>query len=314
MKPIKIYNGRYTLHNNIASGGFATIYQATEEGQQEQVAIKVGINHKDPSYAASITKEAELLRRFDHQNVVKLRPIRRDNKTDISNARAIEFPGSPPFFVMEYLTGGRLEDYLDQVGALPPTEAASIALEVARALHHIHSQGFAHNDLKLENIVFRNPVQSEKPFEPVLVDFGTATRVTPPSAASLYITPPEQIPLVKRQIAPEFAENIDRKKGDVWGLGVVLYRMTGGQLPFPSRNEKTLTQMIEHTRPTSLQKISSQVSPELEEFIIDGCLAKKPEHRLSLSDVGAYLNSLGRGIVASQSAAPKKKAWLFGLK
>lgn len=310
-----LYNGRYTIEEHIADGGFATLHRAAEEGREEKVAIKIGITSDDPAYAESIRKEAKIIQRFSHSNIVRLYPIPREEKTDVDFARAIELEGSPYFFVMEYLAGGTLETYLRQVGPLAPEEAAAVGVEIARGLDHMHQRTYAHNDLKLENIMFRHSVVAGQPFDVVLIDFGIARRAgLQTDAGSMYIMSPEQLKQAKMLNAPEEIEGIDRMKVDVWGLGIVLYRMLGGRLPFTARNERSLTERIFHARPTTLQRFSSSVSSELDKLIIDGCLAKKPEYRLSLLDVGRRLSALGQGIVASKSSPLEKpsRRWRFG--
>ncbi|MCP4361113.1 MAG: serine/threonine protein kinase [Chloroflexi bacterium] len=314
MKGAKLYRDHYTLEEHIASGGFADIYRASEVGRNEPIAIKICAKHDDVSYSRSIIKEAELLRKFNHRSIIKLHPIPRPDKASVTYANAIELPQHPVFFVMEYLNGGSLEDYLQEVGTLSPPEAATIALEVARALDHIHLKGYAHNDLKLENIVFREPVQAGKMFMPVLLDFGIATRVLPPQGGTLYIMSPEQLPLVSVNVAPERMNDVDQVKIDVWGLGVVLYRMLGGKLPFSGRNTRSLTAQIKVSRPTSLREFSRQITAGLDEMVIDGCLAKDPNHRLSLLDLGIELRKVaGPGVPAQKSghASSRKSKWMF---
>lgn len=302
MKGATLYRDRYTLGDPIATGGFAIIYAATEVGRPEDIAIKICNKHDDASYSRSIVREAELIQRFQHRNIVQLIPIARPGKASVSYANAVELPNQPVFFVMEYLKGGTLEEYVQQVEQLTPPEAATIALEIARALDHIHMKGYAHNDLKLENVVFREPVEAGRPFMPVLVDFGIATRVLPPPGMTLYIMSPEQLPHGSIYSAPELSDN-DSMKIDVWGLGVVLYRMLGGKLPFSGRNEKSLTERIRESRPTSLRSLSPLVTAGLDEIVIDGCLAKNPADRLTLLQLGRELRRVaGDGVLAQKSA------------
>ncbi len=314
MKGTKLYRDRYTLGNPIASGGFAIIYEASETGRDEEVAIKICNKHDDISYSRSIVREAELIQRFHHRNIVKLHPIPRMGKASVSYANAVDLPNNPVFFVMEYLKGGTLDEYLRQVEQLTPPEAATIAVEIARALDHIHLQGYAHNDLKLENIVFREPVQAGHAFTPVLVDFGIATRVMPPPGITLYIMSPEQLPQGSIHSAPELSQT-DSVKIDVWGLGIILYRMLGGKLPFSGRNEKSLTDRIRESRPTSLRSFSPLITAGLDEIVIDGCLAKNPAERLSLLRLGHELKRIcGDGVPAQksgQSGKSRKSRWFF---
>lgn len=314
MKGLKLYKERYELIEAISSGGFATIYRATEKGRQEEVAVKIGVIADDPGYAKSIREEARILDELNHRNVVQLHRIPRSDRSDLYYARAIEIPGNPYFFVMEYLVGNTLDAYLQQVKSLSVAEAAAVALEIALALFHMHEKHYAHNDLKLENIVFRQPIVAGMPFQPVLVDFGIATRVNLQiHAGSPYVMSPEQLREAKMMTPPELNAAIDHTKVDVWGLGVVLYRMLGGQLPFTSRTRNSLTQLIVNQRPTSLQQLSPHISADIDQLVIDGCLAKDPHHRLSLMELGRELRRLGEGGVARQSAEEKKKGgwWPF---
>jgi serine/threonine protein kinase len=304
-----IHNDMYHLEEVIANGGFATIYRATAAHERYDVAVKVSRVDADPGYAEALKKEAEVLQKLDHRSIVRLRPIPRSGRADIYYCRAPELPGTPWFFVMEYLAGGTLEQYLQAVGKLTVPEAASIGVEVARALNHTHKQQYTHNDLKLENIVFRTPVQVGHPFTPVLVDFGIAARINPPDGGSLYIMPPEQLSQVKMLTPPENSQ-VDKTKVDVWGLGVVLYRMLGGLLPFEGR-ERTMTQRILHSRPTSLQQLSRDIPADMDELIIDGCLAKDPNQRLTIIQLGKELSALADDATALR-APEKKKRWLFG--
>lgn len=315
MKGTKLYQERYTLLGKIAPGGFATVYRASEEGRQEEIAIKLGIVSDDPGYARSLRAEARMLQQFEHANIVKLYPIRRyDKQGEVWYANALGIAGEPVFFVMEYLQGGSLEKYLQQVKRLSVQETAVIALHMARALDYIHQHGVAHNDLKLENIVFREPVIAGRPFTPVLVDFGIATRIQSPNAGSLYIMPPEKVDELKLEAAPEVTADVDHSMVDVWGLGVVMYRMLGGQLPFSGRNERSLTQRIRHSRPVSLRHLANDIPNEIDELIIDGCLAKDPQYRLTLLEIGRWLNSLvsGQEIVAQHSSETTNSPRIWG--
>jgi serine/threonine protein kinase len=299
LKGVKLYRERYTLDDKISVGGFSTVYKARERGRKQPVAIKLGIVHDDPGYAESVRKEARIISSLEHRNIVDLFPVPREGKPAVDFARAVELEGSPPFFVMEYLSGGSLEEFLELAGTLSIVEATAIALEVARALDYIHRHGFVHNDLKLENVIFRSPVKAGQPFDVALIDFGIATQVNlQTKAATFYIMSPEQLSQVKMETAPELNANLDLRKVDVWGLGVILYRMLGGQLPFSGRTERTLTTRIMSSRPISLLKLSDDIPSEVDKMIIDGCLAKNPAHRVSVLELGRWLSEWGDGATA----------------
>ncbi len=307
MKPFTIYYGRYTLEEKIATGGFAEVYRASEVERTEKVVVKVCTKTNDTSANGSLAQEAELIRKFKNDHIVKLYPIRRPDKSDIFHSTAIELNGNPTFFVMEYLQGGTLEEYLQHVDYLTPAETIAIALPIARALDYIHLRTYAHNDLKLENIVFRHPVRAGEKFTPVLVDFNTATCKTLPLGGSWYSMPPEQVVAVDMQQAPELLHSIDRQKVDVWGLGILLYRMLGGRLPFGGRTTRTLTDQIKHTQPHPLSSLSPHVSTQLSDLIINGCLAKNPAERLSLVTLGQKLVSMNSSATVALKNGKVKK-------
>ena len=311
MKQVSLYYGQFILEEKIAGGGFAIIYRARERDKDEPRAIKIAQISNDPGIGKSIRMEARYLNELDHNAIVRVVPLNRTDAHPVYSARAVELDGRPDFFAMEYLQGGTLNKLLEESGPLPPAECVAIALEIARALHHMHKEGLTHNDLKLENIVMRKPVRAGEPYTPVLIDLGVAARILPPEALTVYISPPEQIYHNKMETAPELEGKIDRTKVDVWGLGIVLYRMLGGKLPFVG-NEKALTQRILHERPTALTRLSALVSDELEELVIDGCLAKDPADRLSMLDLGRALAAHDHTLIAGHDISLNDRGRFWG--
>ena len=317
MHPKTLYNDYYQIEEEIASGGFATIFRVSVKGSNEQAAVKVGRVDDDPGYTKALREEAKILSRLTHSNIVKLYPIPRGNKEhggkkpDTHCAQAIEFPGDPVFFVMEYLRGGTLKDYLRRLKSLTAPEAAAIGLEVVTALDYLHKQQYAHNDLKLENLVFRHPIQIGHPFSPVLIDFGIATRVKlRKDAGTTYIMAPEQLSAAP----PEFVAALDPTKVDVWGLGVVIYRMLGGRFPFEGHNERTLTDRIISSRPKPLLHLSRDIPPDLNRLVLDGCLAKKPNHRITIREIKRELRPLARGGGGATGSEKERAVFWFDIK
>ncbi len=312
MKPgTTIYNAQYRIEETLAVGGFATVYRATTQNSRETVALKISKTDPDPAYANALKREAELLRKLDHPNIVRIYPIPRTEGRITYYVRAIEIAGDSWFFVMEYLAGGTLEHYLKQVGQLSVPEAAAIGLQIAEAVHYLHTQGYTHNDLKLENIIFKKSIQVGQPFMPILVDFGIAARVKTPEGASLYVMAPEQLQQIKTPPAPEAYKNLDKIKIDVWGLGVILYRMLSDRLPFQG-GAKTMTDRILHSTPASLYTFSGGISPHINDLIINGCLAKEPHHRLTMTETIRMLKPLAEGARVIQAPSEKKRRWPFG--
>ncbi len=308
---MRLYNDRFRLEEQIRSGGFATVWRATEVGHDAPLALKIGRVTDDPDLNRSIIKEAETLQRLHHQNIVRLFLLPRDDRAPVAYARAIELPGHPYFFAMEYLAGGTLGDMLKEFKKLPLPEAATISLSVARALDHMHKEGYAHNDMKLENIVFRYPVVAGQAYSPTLIDFGIAMRGIQVAAGSIYSMPPEVLAQAKMLAAPEIVGAVDHTKVDVWGMGVLLYQMLGGRLPFEGRDERTVTSRILKSRPQSLLELSKEIPAEIDNVIIDGCLAKNSAYRLSLLELGQILRRWGEDVVASRDFNPGRKRRLW---
>lgn len=314
-----IYGERFGLERVLAKGGFSTVYLATDNELDETVAIKVAKLGDESSYNEMVYREAELLAACQHKGIVTLNPLPAlAGKQEAQLwANAENLIGQPAFFVMEYLSGGTVQHYLEAVGQLPGHEAAAIGVMIARGLDHIHRKGLAHNDLKLENIVFRTPVEVGQPFEPVLVDFGIATKMTKQSQkGTLYIMSPEQVAMRQDNVPPELRQalqaNLDRVKVDVWGLGVVLYTLISGQLPFKGKSRRGMTTRILKETPDPLTKSAQlPVSPFIEELILDGCLSKDPRTRLSLLELGLALKKYAQGVVATRSGINRSwwKLW-----
>lgn len=305
-----IYNQQFELQDTIANGGFATVYRALDRISGSQVAIKIGkVVTNDPGYAKSIREEARILGQMNHASIVRLQPLSHmAGRASIESAKALELPGSPDFFVMEYLAGETLNDYLHQVPRLTHTEAAAIACVVARGLHYAHHRGYAHNDLKLENIVFRAPLQKGGTFDPVLIDFGIATQVkVQDEALTIYIAAPEQLAHSgMTSVPPEMYPEPDPKRVDVWGLGIMMYRMLAGEEPFTGRNQREITDRIMTSRPKPLTELASDVPRHLNDLIIEGCLAKNPQHRATLMELGRQLCQMSHNQVVTM---PVGKWW-----
>lgn len=308
----RIYRNTYELEEEIAGGGFARVYRGyrVDDPQKTTLAIKIGRVDPDPDYAKSIREEARIISEMNHPNIVKLQQIPRSKNVGIQFARTGEGEHDPHFFVMEFLQGGTLDHYIENVGKLPVDETCAIILEVARGLDHVHRKGYFHNDLKLENIVFRHPITRGEPFTPVLIDFGIATRLRLQyTTGSIYIMSPERL-AATRQALPITATDVDLEKVDVWGLGVVLYRLLGGKLPFSGENRRNLTERILQAHVEPLTFLRNDIPSEINSLVVDGCLAREPQNRLGIEELGHHLRRFGHPVVAKTIPTPTKPIWL----
>ena len=234
-----------------------TIYRATDLRTGRAVAIKIPHFEMecDPAFFSRFQREAEIGRKLDHPSVAKV----------VSNGDM-----SRVCIVMEWAEGKILRQILGEQGKLPAERAVRIALGICDALEYIHSQGVVHRDLKPENIM----VDAEDRIK--LIDFGIAAsagarRLTFSKFSSTLGTPD--------YISPE---QVKGKRGDarcdVYALGVILYEMLTGEVPFqgPSPLAVMNDRLINHPIPP--REVNSEVSPEMQE-IIYRALERDPSKR-----------------------------------
>lgn len=281
--------GPYVIRSVLHKGGMAYVLKASPKAlPKEHVVLKVSRSVNDLHFDVAIKSEAEILRHFQHTNIVQILPVSRSPKREIFVARALEVKGQPWFLVMEYLSGGSLEEYLCKLKQLDWRDAARIAYRVALALEYIHSEGFAHNDVKPQNILFRQKLRASYWPDPVMIDFGIAAKVKKKKLDALTIVyaPPERVRLMWG-IEP-LTETIHLPNADVYSLSVVLYRMVVGKLPFDGLSERAVIEAILHRTPPQPRSICKEL-PEKVDSLIMSSLDKSPQARPTATEVVAVL-------------------------
>ncbi len=245
----------------IGSGGFATVYSALEAGQGRQVAVKV-LDALDDSGRRRFDRERLTMgQTTDHQNIVTLF---RAGYTE---------PGSKPFMVMEYLSGGSLQDALDgrleADGPFPWPEAVRLIRPIGDALGFSHQVGIVHKDVKPANILVSATGIVK------LTDFGIAAikeaTATSQVAYSLAYAPPEAFTTYRD---PDTGELVDPRdeRSDLYSLAVALYALGAGQPPFAGPSQASLIHQIITEAPPS-------VGHEAMDRFFNVALAKDPDHR-----------------------------------
>lgn len=287
----------------LRQGGMAVVALARDR-EGLPIALKVARlrgDAADEAVQTALRREAEVLQRLSHKRVVRILPLE-GSTGDRYLARAVVMPGSPWFFAVEYLAGGTLNEHIQRSGALSLNEAVHIAGNVALGLYHAHERGQAHNDVKADNVMFRRPVVASESTEPVLIDFGIAAPINraQDQAGSTFVMSPERVLAMRGQIAPERAA--DAAAGDVWSLGVLLYQMLTGRLPFPALAEHSLTSQILNSTPAPIPSLNPRVTPDIDGFVRERCLAKQAAARATLIEVLRFLESLRSSQRASLSA------------
>ena len=226
-------------------GGMSRVVRARPIGDSDfQAALKISRTGGNQDYFfAAIQKEVEILQKLDHRGVVQLRQI--SSGKNPYKERAVQIVGTPWFFGMECLQGGSLEAYLRGLGPLSLSEAAAICHQVGTALEYIHGRGFAHNDVKPDNILFRRELRVGDRLEPVLIDFGVAAKLVKAQLdGSVVYMAPERLQEGRDPSAPEVVANVDPSKADVWSMGILLYRLLVGREPFQGLTDRSVTSAI----------------------------------------------------------------------
>ncbi|MBV9700973.1 MAG: Stk1 family PASTA domain-containing Ser/Thr kinase [Candidatus Eremiobacteraeota bacterium] len=265
----RVFNNRYRLDRKLGEGGMATVFCGTDILLRRRVAIKVLREQyaADEEFVRRFYQEAESAAKLSHPNIV--------NTYDVGRQ------GDTYFIVMELVDGASLGEIIAADGRLPEPVAIDYAAQIASGLAYAHRQGLLHRDIKPANIlVTRDDVVK-------LSDFGIARAV---SQQTMALTKPGLVMGSVYYISPEQAQEHEvHETADLYSLGVVLFQMLTGKLPYTG--ESPVTVALKHIGdPVPVIDVeASGISPALA-AIVNKLLQKKPEHRFaSASDLATAL-------------------------
>lgn len=269
-------------------GGMSVVYLASmgdnidQPNTSDLVALKIANVQSEyrQFYKDTLDNEIEHLRRLRHPGIVRLHKIRGKTlpKNAIYSART-ELTDTPWFSVLEYLAGESLAELLKQQKKLDSGLALRIAHKLAKTLEYVHREGYVHLDMKPENVVFRQPITGSESIDPVLVDFGIARKIGQGGleAGTLIWLPPERVAFMDSQGQLPEAIVKPNPKIDIYALGLILYSMLAGKLPYQG-SAKKITQAILRGEPTAPSTYNSDLAPELDELVLSA-IAKQPADR-----------------------------------
>jgi serine/threonine protein kinase len=255
LMPGMIIRDKYEVLDKVGIGGMAAVYKARHLTFNEIRAIKV-VNNKllnDPDFLKRFKNEAVITRKLRHPNAVQL-----DDFDTTEDGR--------PFIVMEYVQGRNLRSWIHGTNPIPIPRALNICKQVAAALGAAHKLGIVHRDIKPDNILLvPQPGQVESTQDLVKVlDFGIAKMADPSFDGNRNATQTGMVVGTPQYVSPEQAsgkigEHIDGRS-DLYSLGIVLYEMITGKLPFNS--DTPIGYLIHHlqTPPTPPAGVAQSVS------------------------------------------------------
>jgi len=265
---------------------------AALEGQDPSLVV-LKVARADEEYSAfieqAVNNEVERLRKLKHPGIVRIFPIQRTGGIPnlAYSAKAVALPGQPLFIVLEHLSGGSVSDLIE-AGPLDIGMALEIGRSIAATLDYLHGKGQVHLDLKPDNILFRKPAAIGAQVEPVLIDFGIARDINQAGleARTAQYAPPERM---RQGKAPELA--LPQPSMDVYALGVILYEMLTGQLPFKARSRSSLTSEIVQGNIAAPSRLRREVNRELDSFVAQ-LMSQDPAQRPSAETAAVQMEKI----------------------
>ncbi len=240
----KRLDGRYEIQEVIGVGGMAVVYKAYDNVEDRTVAIKILKEEfsKNEEFLRRFKNESKAIAVLSHPNIVKI--------YDVSFGDLLQY------IVMEYIDGITLKQYIEQEGSLPWKDAVHFIIQVLRGLQHAHDRGIVHRDVKPQNIIVLRDGTIK------VTDFGIAR-----FARSEHKTMTDKAIGSVHYISPEQArgETTD-EKSDVYSVGIILYEMITGQLPFQAESAVSVAIMQLQREPSLPSEINGSIPLGLEQI------------------------------------------------
>ncbi len=273
MVPGKILADKYKVIEVAGKGGMGIVYKAKDTKLKRNVALKF--------LPPELTKDKEAKERF----VLEAQAAAALSHPNICTIHEINEEEGKSFIVMEYVEGQSLKNKIDR-GPIDIEEALDIAIQVAEGMEQAHKKGIVHRDIKSANIMVTDAGQAK------IMDFGLAkvkggtllTREGTTLGTVAYMSPEQAR-----------GEEVDQRS-DIWSLGIVMYEILSGQLPFRGDREASILYSVVHEEAKPVTAWNPDIPPELQQ-IINRSLKKKSEARYAfasemLNDLKKYQDSL----------------------
>ena len=273
----QLFDGRYVIERQIGSGGMADVYLATDQSLGRKVAIKILSDRyaRDAAFIERFRREAAAAASLRHPNIV----------TVYDRGEAM----GTSYIAMEYLDGPTLKEEIVRRAPLPEPEAINYATQALAALEAAHRQGVIHRDVKPHNMVLTDEGRLK------VTDFGIAR-----AANTQQMTEVGSIVGTAQYLSPEQARGLAvGPESDIYSMGVVLYEMLCGDLPFTGESAVDIAMKQVSDTPPPLNRRNRLVSPAMEQVVMRA-LAKDPALRFSSAkQMSEELARVSRGQSAS---------------
>ena len=281
-------DGRYAVEAILGQGGMGVVLRAHHKFTGAQVAVKMLHRelHLDPQLETRFLAEARASNQIGHPAIVQVLDAGRTPEGEL-------------YLVMELLAGQPMREALKR--RMPPIEVRRIARELLDALAAAHARGFVHRDLKPENVFLAAPNASVK-----LLDFGIAKGVK--SATMAPMTQAGVLLGTLAYMAPEQLQDASAvdPRADLWAIGVMIYEMLAGRLPYPATTIEDMFVMLARNEPDPISKWIPTVAPAIEQFFARA-LARDPNARFgSAAEMAAAVAQLPLDPIAAAPMTPSQ--------
>lgn len=268
----KRIDGRYEIHDVVGVGGMAVVYKAYDNIDDRIVAIKILKDEylANEEFRRRFKNESKAIAVLNHRNIVKV--------SDVSFGDRLQY------IVMEYIEGISLKEYIQQKGAIDWNEALFFSIQILRALQHAHDKGIVHRDVKPQNIMLlENGTIKVTDFGIARFSHGETRTMTEKAIGSVHYISPEQ---AKGELTDE--------KADIYSVGIVLYEMLTGKLPFEAESAVSVALMQVNNEAVLPRTINSKIPLGFEQITMKAMQKSTRERYQTAAEMLLDLEELKR--------------------